>query len=318
MKYMARAPGTCGELIQGLWNGVNFLVTCPINMYSTAVVELSPDMDELILPAGREKTAAAVRKLLSSVEADGIGGYIHITSDLPAGKGMASSTADITAACVAVAQALGKKVPAGEIARIALSVEPTDGLMFPGIVAFDHLRGKICRPMAGVPDLDILIIDPGGIVDTNEFNARLNLKFLNRINERTVMQALEQLEWALAQGDLKMVGACATTSAYANQKILEKPLLAELHKVCTDFGGVGVNVAHSGTVIGMLFERRNSVDWEKLKNTVLSLFDVQVMGPVRVIQGGAEIWVEREGEGLWQPYHMCMEETCEQQQNSME
>ena len=32
--YYVRAPGTCGEFLQGSINGQSFLVTCPINRYS--------------------------------------------------------------------------------------------------------------------------------------------------------------------------------------------------------------------------------------------------------------------------------------------
>ena len=37
MTYYVRAPGTCGEFLQGSINGQSFLVTCPINRYSYAL-----------------------------------------------------------------------------------------------------------------------------------------------------------------------------------------------------------------------------------------------------------------------------------------
>ena len=30
----ARAPGVCGELAQGVIEGIHFLVTCPVDFYS--------------------------------------------------------------------------------------------------------------------------------------------------------------------------------------------------------------------------------------------------------------------------------------------
>ena len=37
MTYYVRAPGTCGEFLQGSINGQSFLVTCPIDRYSYAL-----------------------------------------------------------------------------------------------------------------------------------------------------------------------------------------------------------------------------------------------------------------------------------------
>lgn len=37
MSYYVRAPGTCGEFLQGSIDGQPFLVTCPINRYSYAL-----------------------------------------------------------------------------------------------------------------------------------------------------------------------------------------------------------------------------------------------------------------------------------------
>ena len=36
----ARAPGVCGELAQGVIEGIHFLVTCPIDFYSRVKVDI--------------------------------------------------------------------------------------------------------------------------------------------------------------------------------------------------------------------------------------------------------------------------------------
>ena len=41
MKSTFRAPGACGELVQGTINNINFLITCPINIFSYVTVELN-------------------------------------------------------------------------------------------------------------------------------------------------------------------------------------------------------------------------------------------------------------------------------------
>ena len=38
MELIVRVPGSCGEIMQGYWQGEPFLVTCPIDRYSTVTV----------------------------------------------------------------------------------------------------------------------------------------------------------------------------------------------------------------------------------------------------------------------------------------
>ena len=57
-------PGTCGELVQGVVDGTSFLVTCPVNLYSTVSVELYHGRRFVSGPASCPKTAQAVRRTL--------------------------------------------------------------------------------------------------------------------------------------------------------------------------------------------------------------------------------------------------------------
>jgi len=41
MVIRVKVPGSCGELLQGTKNGKPFLLTCPINQYSTVLIEKS-------------------------------------------------------------------------------------------------------------------------------------------------------------------------------------------------------------------------------------------------------------------------------------
>ena len=38
MEIIAKAPATCGELVEGVLGGMPFLVTAPISMYAVATV----------------------------------------------------------------------------------------------------------------------------------------------------------------------------------------------------------------------------------------------------------------------------------------
>ncbi|MEW6243620.1 MAG: GHMP kinase [Bacillota bacterium] len=253
----AQAPGTCGELVQGRLDGIDFMVTCPVDLWSCVEVSVDCKRAGRREYTSRTKAGQAVECTLARLGQPGRAFSYRVASSIPVGKGMASSSADIAAACVAAARALGKAISAEEVADIALSIEPTDGLMYPGIALFDHRMGRIRRTLGCAPPMDVIIVDPGGTVDTLMFNRRPDLAFLNRKKEREVEEALSLVEQGVIRGDPELIGCGATLSAMANQGILEKPALDRCIRMGRELGAVGVNVAHSGTVIGLLFDRRN-------------------------------------------------------------
>jgi L-threonine kinase len=237
----------------------------------------------------------------------GTGVSIGVFSDIPAGKGMASSTADISATCAAVAWAAGVRLSVWNIAGIALSIEPTDAIMFPGIALFDHVEGKVARVLGEAPDMEAVVVDLGGTVDTVSFNANLELDNMNRLKEHKIAQALEKIEKGLARGDIGLIGEAAAESAFANQHILHKPELDRLFHVCRELGGVGVNVAHSGTVIGLLFEAGGNSAVRA--QSVLAERGYKVFCRSRLIGGGIQILTDEAGEKIWEPLNGYMGET---------
>jgi len=257
---IVKVPGSCGELVQGTIKGMDFLVSCPIDIYAQAKVTLNGKAD-LSIQGGRSKTLLAVQKTQEYLGKKQ-GGTIEVESLLPMGKGMASSTADISAACWATAQALGQEISAQAVAEIALSIEPSDGIMFPGITMFDHRSGRIKEFLGLAPSLGILVFDLGGAVDTLSFNQRKDLDKLNSEKETEVLRALDLVRKGLAQNNLALIAQGATLSALAHQRILAKPDLPEIIAQVKDLGALGINIAHSGTVIGILIEPNKLQDQE--------------------------------------------------------
>ena len=256
LEAVAKMPGTCGELVQGIKDGVSFHVSCPINIYPVAKVELEGDVPILNYPPGYPKAASAVSRTLSFLNCPDLGGKLAIRSFIPRGKGMASSTADVAAAIEATALALGKRLEKRQVARLALSIEPTDGSLFPGIVLFDHRKGTVFQRLGLPPPINIVVLDFGGEVDTVEFNQTDHSAVLKRL-EPQIAEALKLVRYGVAHGDPELVGQGATLSAQANQEILFKPQLEQVISLAREVGAVGVNVAHSGTVIGILLDATN-------------------------------------------------------------
>lgn len=312
MQGTARAPGTCGELLQGKINGTNFLVTCPVDLYSEVTVRLNAH-GVVNVDASLPKVRTAVERTLVFLGRAEMGADVVVKSTVPCGKGMASSTADIAASCAATAVALGTYLTPKEIAGIALNIEPTDGIMFPGISMFDHVEGKVLKYLGKAPEVEIVIVDLGGTVDTVSFNQNTDLEILNRNKEHQVAEALAKIESALATGELGLLGQAVTAGAFAHQQILYKPELRTLAQICQALGGLGVNIAHSGTVVGLLFEkgRYSGTGLEELARAGFgSSFAAQI------IDGGVEVLQESGGERQWLPLNTYMVETCGKLQKS--
>ena len=68
-----------------------------------------------------------------------------------------------------------------------------------------------------------------------------------------MVEAVSLIEDGITRGDQLRIGRGATVSAVANQQVLFNPHLEAALEFSREVGSVGVNVAHSGTVIGLLF-----------------------------------------------------------------
>lgn len=262
-----RAPGVCGELAQGMIEGINFLVTCPVDFYSRVKVDIYSDGPGVDAPEDCGKAAAAVRRTLSQLKRSKVRARLTVNNPIPRGKGMGSSSADLAAAIAATGLALGEELTPHQIAQIALSIEPTDGVMIPGVALFDHRAGMIRESLGPPPPMEIVALDLGGTVDTVRFNMVNHLERWQAVGQQT-MEALRLLRQGIAEQDPALVGRGASISAEAGQNVLAKPRLAEVQEFAESVGAVGVNVGHSGTIMGVLLdarERRGKSTYHKAK-----------------------------------------------------
>lgn len=247
MAYVVSSPGSCGELVQGYGWGSSFMITCPIDRYSCARSYLRASSGTL-----PEKSEQARIRTLQYLGKESAQIDICLASAIPVGKGMASSTADISAVCQATALACGSLLSPEEIAAIAISIEPSDGTFYPGIVQFDYRGGQVIKKLGTVPEARILVYDCGGKVDTLAFNVRKELIAMQKKNEAEIRRAVSLCLEGLRTGSIDCIGEAATISAFANQKILYKEALEPFYEAGMHAGGRGVIAAHSGTVLGLL------------------------------------------------------------------
>jgi L-threonine kinase len=67
-------------------------------------------------------------------------------------------------------------------------------------------------------------------------------------------------------------------SAEVNQAVLPKPLLEELRQATTEAGGLGVNCAHTGTVLGVLFDPTVTSPFPLWKRVSTLVSENQILG----------------------------------------
>lgn len=247
----ARCPASCGELLQGWILGGEKLVSCPIDWYSEVEVREG-------LPAADERPLS--RRMLNLV----IGHFgldfedlpplrIECRSTIPVAKGLASSTADIAATAVATARWLNRTLDEITLARLCLRLEPTDSTVFTALTLFDHRRGTCHIPHHWLPQLEIIILESPQTLTTAAFHRHIGDDDL-----RAQAQQLDRV-WQLFQQSYlerspRLLGEAATLSARARNPLLPKPAFDALLAIVERHDLYGLNVAHSGTVVGLLLD----------------------------------------------------------------
>ncbi len=280
-----RVPGVCGELVQGMLGDSHFLVTCPIDFFSRARVTFHRDGGGLETPADCPKSAAALLATLEKLGQSQISGRLTIDNPIPRSKGMGSSSADVAATIAATGLALGEELTPEEVARIALSVEPSDGVMFPGIALLDHREGRIIQVLGPPPPMEIVALDFGGTVDTVEFNAVDRCADWKSIQDE-VDEALGLVRTGIRRLDPGLIGRGASISSRASQAVHFKPQLPAVLEFAESVGAVGVNVGHSGTVIGVLLDATERTGKSVYRKATRAFPGAEAIHHFRLLGGG--------------------------------
>ncbi|MBS4535491.1 hypothetical protein GOQ29_07635 [Clostridium sp. D2Q-14] len=249
---VTRCPGSCGELIQGIIFGGEKLISYPINCYSYVKISEGKRDNELLY----SKAYKAIENVFNYFKEDidfSKKLKIEINSDIPIGKGMASSTADLGATILATSKYLGKNISDEEIAKICTKIEPTDSTVFSDITLFDHLKASYFKRYGRNFKYKVLILEGKYVIDTINFR-KIDKSHILDGNISNVRKALKDIEIGIENNDIKKVGEGAILSALANEDILKKPGLEIIIERALKFGAYGLNIAHSGSVIGIIFE----------------------------------------------------------------
>ncbi len=246
------APGTCGEFAQGvLPDGTPFHVTCPINKSSTVRVRLAPSNELIVEGLGERhrKLASAVENAIRLFELGPVEATVQHWSDLDVGKGMGSSTADVLAGIRAVAAAAGKHLSADSEGKLAAGIESSDGSMYPGLAAVNHRTCEVIRAWDWFPEFVIVMLVPHDNVDTPSISFSGQDHLAGDYED-----LLARMDAAIEARSAAGFAEQSTRSAVLNGRFLLNPYCSTLCEHLEDFGALGLNVGHTGTVCGLLFE----------------------------------------------------------------
>lgn len=262
---VGRAIAHHGELLQGVFPDDagklhRGLVTLPLSKIES-VVTFWPDSgtDIRTRPANCCKAARAARLALQELGHPQACGCLTIETSIPVGYGYGSSTADVVAAIRAVAASSGVEIHRASICRIAVAAETaSDAVVFEEQpVLFAHREGRVLEYFAGsYPAVHVIGFtsrdDPP--INTLEFAAARYDSI--EIEEFRVLRGL--LRRAVSEQNATLLGRVATASARINQRYLPKQHFKLLLQICADACACGVQVAHSGNLMGVLVDPRNT------------------------------------------------------------
>ncbi|MGJ7909072.1 GHMP kinase [Actinopolyspora sp. H202] len=274
-----------GEILQGAFlddrgAACRALVTMPLaGPRSRAVFVPDPDTapDSVVIsPDDRSKArraAVLTCELCGSTTArTPCGGQLFLSSEVPDGLGMGSSSADVLATIRAVVDAYAAHLPSEIVSRIAVAAEhASDPLMFDDrALLFAQREGRVLEDLGGrlPPAVVVGCLTEGATgVDTLELGTHHIRDRDVRVGER--LRAL--LREAVTRSDVALLGRVGTESARHNQRILDKAQLESLVEIAERVGAVGLQIAHSGNVAGLLFDPRQPDTGHRIRTCLLEL-----------------------------------------------
>ncbi|QWF84503.1 GHMP family kinase ATP-binding protein [Amycolatopsis sp. CA-230715] len=250
-----------GEFLQGVFPEgrrlIRGLISVPCDLYSASATFVPAEEPELTVdPGWKSKARAAAVLALTELGRSGTGGHLRLTGGAPLRRGFGSSTSDVIATIFAVYRAFAEKLTSEAAAVLAVRAEQaSDSLMFDRrAVLFAHLDGGVIEDFgAELPPIGVLGFgtSPDGLgVDTAALPPARYSSW--EIEEFRVLRTM--FRRAVVSEDVELLGRVASASAGINQRHLPVRAFDRLQALAECGGAIGLQVAHSGDIAGLLFD----------------------------------------------------------------
>ncbi|BDR63669.1 GHMP family kinase ATP-binding protein [Clostridium tetani] len=247
MEKITVYPGSFGEIIQGKFREKDILCSCPINLYTKVRVY------ETLEEKNINMHYKSYKFMLNILKEWGYDKYFHnlsidIKSQVPRGKGFASSTADLAAVYNCLINIFQKQYNQKELIDNCIKIEPTDSIIFDELTLFDYRKGNYRESIGKCPQFNILVFEGDKVVNTVEFNNK-PLPPLSNIED-----LVPTLKEGIKNKDINKIAYCSTESIVRNTNRLEYSILPIVLKIQKEIGAYGIIGAHSGDALGIIYE----------------------------------------------------------------
>ena len=274
-----------GEISQGrISKNKDFLITLPIDIWSTCELHCieNNSLNRSVINCNYEKSRLVAERMLEFI--DGDNKYeitVKFNSQIPVGKGLSSSTADMLATVRAFQEVFGIIISESFISNLFASIEPHDALHYYMCVVYDHRRGNLIRKLNYIPQYKILGIDGGGVVDTREYNN--NLEFTQddySFYEITVADLTKAFELE----DDEAIAKLATISTLRHFDKIKSPVIRDALTMLDNSRALGIVTAHSGTFVGLLFNKNEEISYiESIHKEFGLKYDYMLLNTLKIL-----------------------------------
>jgi uncharacterized protein involved in propanediol utilization len=177
--------------------------------------------------------------------------YFKQEGNIPIGKGLSSSSADVLGLLAALAVFYETGYTSEQLYDMAAAVEPTDPCLHASNLLFKQDKGEITHALTPLPyQLIYFDSDTNTQVDTIALSKRINYSESQQQEFETICSTILQ---ATTYADYESFNFCLNKSAEINEAFLPKRKFNVLQDFAIE-NKVGLFVAHSGTYMGLVIE----------------------------------------------------------------
>lgn len=261
-KVVVSFPASCGELVQVMGKKES-VCSYAVNLYSKVTItnrSVGTCCRTSLLETGKSKSKKASDLFFDNynISKEKINKInINIDSSIPVGKGMGSSTADIVATLIALSCFFNIDMSVNDIINYCINIEPTDSIIiFNQLCMMNPINGEIQATNNLKEMYDVYCLIPGEVIITEEFRTKFSVNKRKYFEEYNKLFNKTKKLFLNKDIDIEELFKLARKSAKLNNSFISKPYINELMELELKSGIIGINIAHSGSVVAIVFNNK--------------------------------------------------------------
>lgn len=229
------------------------MVMAKISIYDEVTLSLKPEgislsCDNSDVPSGSENIAWKAANALIEAKKLETGVHIHIEKNIPMGGGLGGGSANAATVLKGLNSITGDSASMDELMEIGLSLgADVPFFLFEGAVARAEGVGELLSPIDDLPELWMVLINPGVHVPTSAIFSQLNLGLTKTTKNHKIIRFNRDISKvvSLLHNDLELV----TFEIY--------PEVRKAKDLLSRYGAAGTLMSGSGsTVFGVYSDKR--------------------------------------------------------------